>query len=99
MRNIEVKAAFDKVFKELDVIKALVSEMPQVQVQISSRLLPTLNALKGLGGCGTATSVSKVTGRARAHESMNLNDLHGRGLLTKKSQGHSKVFTLREATS
>ena len=98
MRSFEAKAAFEKVFKELAVIKALVSDMPQVQVQVSSRLLPTINALIKLGGSGTASLVCKITGRSRASESANLNDLVGRGLLLKSSVGRSKVFALREET-
>jgi hypothetical protein len=96
MNKIETRIAFERIFKELATIEALVSLMPQVQVQVSSRHLPTINALHALGGSGTASSVSKITRRPRANESRNLNDLHGRGLLTKKSQNRSKIFTLRD---
>jgi hypothetical protein len=98
MRKFEAKAAFEKLFKELSTIKAMVSGMPQVQVQVSNKLLPTIVALERLGGSGTATSVSKVTGRSRPYESVCLNDLRGRGLLTKNTRGKSKIFTLKEET-
>jgi hypothetical protein len=66
-----------------------------VQVQVSSRYLPTLNALKGLGS-GSATEVSKVTGKSRAFESKNLNELFGRGFLCKQLKGRRKIFSLKE---
>jgi predicted transcriptional regulator len=91
MRKFEIMAAFDKVLKQLEVIDAKVSGLPQVQVQVSNRFLPTMNALSALG-CGTATQVSKVTGRSRAFESKNLNELHAMGLLKKRRQGRMKIF-------
>ncbi len=84
-------AAFEKVLKQLEVIDAKVSGFPQVQVQVSSRFLPTINAISVLG-CGTATQVSKITGRSRAFESKNLNELHAMGLLKKRGQGRMKIF-------
>lgn len=67
------------------------SEVPQIQVQVSHRLLPTLTALTNLGP-GTASQISKITGRARAFESKNLNELHLMGILTKYSHGREQVF-------
>ncbi|MCW4009073.1 MAG: hypothetical protein NWF05_00425 [Candidatus Bathyarchaeota archaeon] len=95
MRNFEIMAAFEKVLKRLDVIDAKVSGMPQVQVQVSSRFLPTVTALSSLGS-GTASQVSRVTGRSRAFESKNLNDLHSMGLLSKQGQGRMKIFSSRK---
>jgi hypothetical protein len=91
MRNYEIMAAFEKVLKRLEVIDAKISRMPQVQVQVSSRFLPTINALNSLGE-GTASQVSRVTGRSRAFESKNLNELYTIGLLSKHRQGRTKVF-------
>ncbi|PVX27344.1 MAG: hypothetical protein CW716_02805 [Candidatus Bathyarchaeum sp.] len=90
-RNFEIRLALEKVLKQLEVIDAKLSGMPQVQVQVSSRFLPTLNALTNLG-CGTASQVSRVTGRSRAFESKNLNELYVIGLLEKEVQGRMKIF-------
>jgi hypothetical protein len=95
MRSFEVRACFEKVLKKLDVIDAKVSAMPQVQVQVSSRFLPTLNALGKLGKPATSSDVAQVTGRHRAMESQILNELAGRGLLTKESRGRSVLFSLK----
>ena len=92
MRTFEIMMAFEKVLKRLDIIDAKVSGMPQVQVQVSSRFLPTINALTNLGGGGTASQVSRVTGRSRVFESKNLNELHAIGLHSKQGQGRMKVF-------
>jgi len=96
MKDFELRAAFNKVLEYLHIIDAKVSAMPQVQVQVSSRFLPTLNALTKLGRSATATEVAAVTGCTRAHESMILNELVGRGLLVKEKQGRKKVFSWRE---
>lgn len=85
MRSFEMMAAFEKVLKRLDVIDAKVSGLPQVQVEVSSRLLPTITALSNLGA-GTASQVSRVTGRSRAFESKNLNELHTIGVLSKQGK-------------
>jgi len=66
-------------------------QIPQVQVQVSHRLLPTYTALANLGPA-TATQVSKMTGRCRAFESKNLNELLSMGLVTKHHDGHAQVF-------
>ncbi|XES78218.1 MAG: hypothetical protein ACBZ72_04925 [Candidatus Bathyarchaeia archaeon] len=95
MRNYEIITAFEKVFKKLDVIDAKVSNMPQVKVNVSSRFLPTLNALSNLNSA-TASQVSMVTGRSRAFESKNLNELYSLGVLSKREQGHMRVFQIRK---
>jgi len=96
MRSFELRAAFEKVLKKLDIIDAKVSAMPQVQVQVSSKFLPTLNALGKLGRPASSSDVAQITGRARAMESQILNELAGRGLLTKESKGRSVLFSLRK---
>jgi hypothetical protein len=82
--------ALEKVLKRLDVIDPKVSRRPQVQV--SSRVLPTINALNNLIGGRIASHVSKVTGLARAFESKNLNELRATCLLSKQGQGRVKIF-------
>jgi predicted transcriptional regulator len=92
MRSFELRAAFERVFKELSVIKALVSGMPQVHVQVSNRFLATLNALGRLNRPATAGEVAAITSCSRAHESMILNELVGRGIVTKEKQGRKHLF-------
>ena len=94
MRDYEIRAALAKLFRKLEVIEAKVSSMPQVQVQVSSRFLPTVNALQTLGSA-TATQISQVTGRCRAFESKNLNELFALGLVKKTVQGRMKVFEFK----
>ena len=91
MKTRELSVAFANVMKRLDLLDAKMSEVPQIHVQVSHRLLPTLTALTNLGS-GTASQISKITGRARAFESKNLNELHTMGLLTKHHQGRAQVF-------
>ena len=94
-----VRLALDKIISKLDVIDAKVSTMPQVEVQVTDRLVVTLNALRRLNRSASASEVAAITGKARAHESMNLNDLVGRGILTKHREGRKQLFSLREDLS
>ena len=93
--NREVKSAFEKVLSKLDIIDAKVTAMPQVQVQVSSKFLPTLNALKSLERPASAVEVAQITGRARAFESKILNELFGRGILIKEKQGRKRLFRVK----
>ncbi|MCW4002403.1 MAG: hypothetical protein NWE95_00615 [Candidatus Bathyarchaeota archaeon] len=95
MRAFEVRAAFEKLFKRLDVIDAKVSAMPVVQVQVSERFLPTIIALSKLGRPALAGEVAAVTGCKRTHESMVLNELVGRGIATKETRGRKHYFSLK----
>jgi hypothetical protein len=94
MRDVELRVVLARLVKELETLNAKVSAMPAVQVQVSGRLLPTLFALQKIDG-GTATQVSGVTGRCRAFESKNLNDLHLLGVLSKERQGHERIFNVK----
>lgn len=96
MRSFEVKAAFDKVLAKLDVIDAKVSAMPNVQVQVSCKFLPTLNALGKLGRPATSGEVAEVTGRHRATECQVLNELAGRGIVAKQRVGRRILFSMRK---
>jgi hypothetical protein len=87
--------ASKRVLEYLRIIDTKVSAMPQVQVQVSSRHLRTVNALIKLGKSATATEVAAVTGCARAHESMTLNELVGRGIVTKEKQGRKRIFRVK----
>jgi len=97
MKDFEIRDKFDKLFRKMDIIDAKLSGLPQVQVQVSSRLLPTVAALQKLGSA-TATQVSQVTARSRAFESKNLNDLCTIGLVNKEKQGRLKIFKLVNAS-
>lgn len=95
MRTFEVKACFEKVLRKLDVIDAKVSAMPQVQVQVSARFLPTISALSKLGRPALAGEIALVTGFRRAHESLLLNELVGRGIVAKELRGRKHYFSLK----
>lgn len=81
-----------KLVRDIEDLNAKVSQMPQVQIQVSGRLLPTLVTLQKLES-GTATQVSAVTRRCRAFESKNLNELYMLGAVSKERRGHERVFT------
>ncbi len=96
IKNIfEIGITMERILRKLEAIEAKVDGLPAVHVQVSSRFLPTFVALTKLG-CGTASQTSRITGRARAFESKNLNEMHAMGLLEKKRQGKSMVFTLKQ---
>lgn len=98
MKNMfQIGLTLDRILKKLDAIDAKVNVMPQVQIQVSHRFLPTFMALTKLG-CATATQLSRVTGRARAFESKNLNEMHAMGLLDKRREGKSQVFFPKQPT-
>jgi len=91
MNDIELRATLAKLVKQVECIDAKISQMPQVQIQVSSRLLPTLLALQKIES-GTATEVSRITQRCRAFESKNLNELCLLGVVAKHKKGHERVF-------
>jgi hypothetical protein len=95
MNDVELRATLAKLVKQLECIDAKISQMPQVQIQVSSRLLPTLLALQKIE-VGTATQVSMITKRCRAFESKNLNELCMMGVASKQACGHEKMFKLIE---
>ena len=53
MKDVEIKAVLAKLLKQIEGIDAKVSQMPQIQIQVSNRLLPTLLALQKIDS-GTA---------------------------------------------
>jgi len=92
MKNIyQISLTLDKILKKLDAIDAKVTVLPQVQVQVSNRFLPTFMSLTKLGS-GTASQLSSITGRTKAVESKNLNEMYAMGLLNKERQGRKQVF-------
>ena len=95
MKIREFTTAFTSLTKRLDLIDAKMNDLPHIEAQTSNRLLPTLTALTKIG-VGNATQISKITGRSRAFESKNLNDLHLMGVLTKHSEGKEKIFRSKQ---
>ena len=92
MKNIfQVGITLEKILRKLEAIEAKVNGLPEVQIQVSHRFLPTFVALTKLG-CGTASQISRVTGRARAFESKNLNEMHAMGLLERKERAKAKFL-------
>jgi len=101
----QVKLMFQKIMRKLETIDSklhLLSEdvkLPRGPVQpiyLSTALQTTVNALKTLGGSATATQVAAVTGRARAVESLHLNELFRNGAVLKRQKGRGKEFVLKE---
>jgi hypothetical protein len=92
MKNIyQISLTLDKILKKLDTINAKVNNLPQAHIQVSNRFLPTFMSLTKLGS-GTASQLSSLTGRTRAVESKNLNEMYALGLLNKERQGRKQVF-------
>jgi CRP-like cAMP-binding protein len=96
VRSFELRAWLEKILRKLDVVDAKVSAMPEVQVQVTSKFAPTLTALGKLGKPASAAEVAGFTGRCRAVESSLLNDLVGRGILSKERVGRLCLFAVRE---
>ena len=95
MRHYEERAYFDKVLRKLDIIDAKVTALPQVQVQVSHRFLPTISALSKFGRPALAGEVAAVTGCKRAHESLVLNELVRMGIVVKEKRGRKLYFSLK----
>jgi hypothetical protein len=98
MRDIEIRATLVQLVKQVEGINAKLSQMPQIQIQVSNRLLPTLVVMQKIES-GTATQVSLVTRRCRAFESKNLNELCMLGVLSKRTRGHQRVFVVKRYIS
>lgn len=101
-----VKLMLQKVLRKIDVIDAKISSVSQEvkaqrgpkgnTVYLSVGLQTTIKALKGFTGPATAEQISAVTGRARAMESMYLNELFRMGLVTKEKRSRARIFMLKE---
>jgi hypothetical protein len=98
LRVKEIQATLARLVKQVEGIDAKVSQMPQIHIQVSNRLLPTLMALQKIDS-GTATQVSLITQRCRAFESKNLNELHMMGVVSKQRIGHEAVFQTKTSLS
>lgn len=102
-----VRLMFEKILRELEALKAKVSVVseeiraprgsPQ-PVYLSVGIQKTVDALRDLKGPASAAQVAAITGRARAVESMHLNELFRMGLAWKEKRGRARVFNLKEDT-
>ncbi|MBS7633812.1 helix-turn-helix transcriptional regulator [Candidatus Bathyarchaeota archaeon] len=100
-----VKLMFERIQRKLDIIDVRISTLSQevkaprgpVQpVYLSVGIQTTVNALKTFRGPATAEQISAVTGRARAVESMHLNELFRMGLARKEKRSRTAFFSLKE---
>jgi hypothetical protein len=96
LKDIDIKVTLAKIVRQMEGLNARVSQMPQVNIQVSGRLLPTMTVLQKLQS-GTATQVSLVTQRCRAFESKNLNELCMMGIVTKQRRGREQFFSATAA--
>ncbi len=101
----QIKLMFHKILSKLQAIDNKLSALnedlkaprgPVQPIYLSTALQTTVNALKTLNGSATAMQVAAVTGRARAVESLHLNELFRNGAVLKRQQGRVKVFILKE---
>jgi hypothetical protein len=103
-----VKLLFEAILRKVesvdDKVSALIQQTktpsaPGNTVLVSVGLQETRNALGAFDRPVSASEVAAVTGRARAVESMYLNELWRMGLVEKEKQGHKRVFSVKEETS
>jgi hypothetical protein len=101
----QIKLLLQKILCKLETVdsrlRALSEDVkltrgPVQTIYLSTALQTTVNALKTLGGSATAMQVAAVTVKARAVESLYLNELFRTGMALKRRQGRAKVFILRE---
>ena len=98
-----VKLLFEAIMRKVenvdDKVSALIQQVkvppPLQTVYLSVCLQRTHDALKTFDKPVTAKQVSMVTGRARAVESMHLNELFRMGLAEKEKQGRKRVFSVK----
>jgi DNA-binding transcriptional ArsR family regulator len=99
-----VKLLFEAILRKVesvdDKISALAQQVktppPLQTVYLSVSIQATYNALKTFNGSASAEQIAAITGRARAIESMHLNELFRMGFVEKEKQGRKRVFSLRE---
>lgn len=95
----EIKLSLRKIMKKLDVIDGKISNMsinPGNVAYLSVGLQATVKALRRLKDPVAAEDIASITGRARANESMHLNELFRQGLVLKSKRGREKLFVLKE---
>lgn len=101
-RNIKLlfEAIMRKVESVDDKVSALIQQVktpaPLQTVYLSVALQKTKDVLKTFDKPVATSEVAAVTGRARANESMHLNELWRMGFVEKEKQGLKRVFSLRD---
>ena len=83
-----------------DKVSALIQQVkvpsPLQTVYLSVAMQKTQDVLKTFDKHVAASEVAAITGRARAVESMHLNELWRMGLAEKEKRGRKRVFALKE---
>jgi DNA-binding transcriptional ArsR family regulator len=101
----EVKLMLEKILRRLEKIDSKISaiaqdlKMPRGKtsvVCITTAIDSTVQALQCSREPMLAAQVAAVTGRARALESMHLNELVRNGMVVKEKRGRQRVFSIRE---
>jgi DNA-binding transcriptional ArsR family regulator len=98
-----VRLLFEAIMRKVesvdDKVSALIQQVkappPLQTVYLSVSIQATYNALKTFNGPASAEQIAAITGRARAVESMHLNELWRMGLAEKERQGRKRVFSLK----
>jgi DNA-binding transcriptional ArsR family regulator len=98
-----VRLLFEAIMRKVenvdDKVSALTQQVkappPLQTVYLSVSIQTTYNALKTFNVPASAEQISEVTGRARAVESMHLNELFRMGLAEKEKQGRKRVFSVK----
>jgi len=99
-----IRLLFEAIMRKIesvdDKISALTQQVkappPLQTVYLSVALQKTQDVLKTFDKPAAASEIAAITGRARAIESMHLNELWRMGLVEKEKQGRKRVFSLRE---
>jgi DNA-binding transcriptional ArsR family regulator len=100
-----VRLLFEAIMRKIesvdDKVSALIQQArtqptPLQTVYLSVSIQATYNALKTFNGPTSAEQISAVTGRARAVESMHLNELFRMGFVEKERQGRKCFFRVKD---
>lgn len=73
----------------------LPTEVLKIAVQLRDSVRNVYIALYKLQKPSTAQEVADVMGHARAYTCMRLNELSDRGLVTKTTQGKTKIYRIK----
>ena len=98
-----IRLLFEAIMRKIesvdDKISALTQQVkappPLQTVYLSVSIQATYNALKTFNGSASAEQIAAITGRARAIESMHLNELFRMGLVEKEKQDRKRVFRVK----
>jgi DNA-binding transcriptional ArsR family regulator len=99
-----VKLLFEAIMRKVESVDDKISTLtqqvktplPLQTVYLSVSIQATYNALKTFNGPASAEQISAVTGRARAVESMHLNELWRMGFVEKERQGRKCFFRVKD---